>query len=78
MASDAMLELILFVRERGWRLELDREAIVGGHDKFVVTTTETATGAVERGVGGGKEDQEGEGCVGRVGGDGAPCGMTID
>ena len=31
MASDAMLELILFVREHGWRLESDHEGSMGGH-----------------------------------------------
>ena len=39
MASDAMLELILFVREREWRLELDYEASTRGRDKFVVTAS---------------------------------------
>ena len=65
MTSDAMLELILFVRKHGWQLELDRERIImGGHDKFVVTMTTTTgatTSAAEGRVGGGKEDQEGKG-----------------
>ena len=58
MASDAMLELILFVREHGWRLELDREGSMGGLDKFVVTAATNAEARRADGVE--EDDHEGE------------------
>ena len=56
MANDMIFELILFVREHGWRLDSDHAASIGGHDKFVVTT-ETAVVAEHRA---GETDQEGK------------------
>ena len=50
MASDAtILELILFVLEQGWRLELERKEVIGGHDQFVVTTATTPAAQSDNG-----------------------------
>ena len=67
MASDAMLELILFVRERGWRLESDHMgSAAGGHETFVVSMW-GASAATERDGAGGRDGHTGNGTMSGVG-----------
>ena len=56
LATDTMLELMAFVREREWGLELDHGGSGAGHAKFVVATAgagATTSGRSKRVAGGG-------------------------
>ena len=77
MASDAMLELILFVREHGWRLESyhDEASTAGGHDKFVVTAATSAGAPSDDGAE--EDDFEGEEVCVLVGGGFAMCEPAV-